>query len=187
MENNSSRTKTKELVLTALMAVLITVCSWIQIPAAVPFTLQTFAVFVALELLGGRNGLLSVTVYILLGLMGVPVFSGFKGGAGVLLGTTGGYIIGFIFLALVYWLFEKIPTGSKRLRLMLNILALIAGTAVCYTFGTVWFMHVYTAQNGAVELAKVLKWCVTPFILIDLAKMAASLLLTSRIKKYVNI
>ena len=80
-----------------LFAVVIAICSWISIPTVVPFTLQTFAVFLAVAILGGKRGTLSVIVYVLLGADGLPVFSGFKGGFGVLLNTTGGYIIGFIF------------------------------------------------------------------------------------------
>ena len=91
-----SKFTTKEIVLTALMAVIMAVCSWISIPTEVPFTLQTFAVFCALLLLGGRNGFFSVLVYILLGAVGIPVFAGFSGGMGVILGTTGGYIVGFL-------------------------------------------------------------------------------------------
>ncbi|MBP5250511.1 MAG: biotin transporter BioY, partial [Lachnospiraceae bacterium] len=92
----------------AMMAAIMAVCAWITIPAAVPFTLQTFAVFLAICVLGGKNGTIAVFVYILLGAVGLPVFSGFKGGVGVLLGNTGGYIIGFLFSALVMWLLEGI-------------------------------------------------------------------------------
>ena len=88
----------------ALFAVLLTVCAWISVPLPVPFTLQTFAIFAALGILGGRRGTWAVAVYLLLGAVGLPVFSGFRGGLGALLGTTGGYILGFLALALVYWL-----------------------------------------------------------------------------------
>ena len=71
------------------------VCSWIQFPMTVPFTMQTFAVFCALATLGGKGGTISVLIYIVLGAVGVPVFAGFTGGVGILFGTTGGYIIGF--------------------------------------------------------------------------------------------
>ena len=83
----------------ALMAVVIALCSWISVPAAVPFTMQTFAVFCALLLLGGRRGTFAVALYILLGAFGLPVFSGFRGGIGALLGPTGGYIVGFLLCA----------------------------------------------------------------------------------------
>ena len=87
--------KAKDLCYTALMAVLISVCSWISIQTVVPFTMQTFAVFCALELLGGTRGTMAVAVYLLLGAVGVPVFAGFTGGVGILFGTTGGYLLGF--------------------------------------------------------------------------------------------
>lgn len=95
--------KTRELAYTGILAALIAVCSWISIPTAVPFTLQTFAVFLTLGLLGGRLGTLAVTVYLLLGAVGLPVFAGFHGGLGAFLGATGGYLVGFLFTALTMW------------------------------------------------------------------------------------
>ena len=92
---------TKQIALIAMGVALITVCSWISIPATVPFTLQTFAVCLVTAVFGLRMGIWAVLCYILLGAVGAPVFSGFKGGFGALLGTTGGYIIGFLFTALI--------------------------------------------------------------------------------------
>ena len=91
---------------TQIIAALMAICSWISIPLTVPFTLQTFAVFVTLGILGGKRGTLSILVFLLLGAIGVPVFAGFTGGMGILLGNTGGYIIGFILSALVMWIME---------------------------------------------------------------------------------
>ena len=98
----NTKLKITSMIYIALMAVIITICSWISIPGPVPFTLQTFAVFTALLLLGTRDGLISITVYLLLGAVGVPVFSGFSGGIGHLLGPTGGYLIGFIVMGFVF-------------------------------------------------------------------------------------
>ena len=84
-----------------MFTALITVCSWISIPTTIPFTLQTFAVFLTVALIGTKRSFISVIIYILLGAVGLPVFSGFKGGVGALLGPTGGYIIGFLFTALI--------------------------------------------------------------------------------------
>ena len=97
-----TRLRTVDLAYAALFAVLLMVCAWINIPLTVPFTLQTFGVFAALGTLGGRRGILAILAYLLLGLVGLPVFSGFQGGPGVLLGTTGGYILGFLASALLY-------------------------------------------------------------------------------------
>lgn len=97
----AGRSKTYDLVYIAVFAVVMAVCSWISIPAQVPFTLQTFGVFMAVGVLGGKRGTLAVLVYVLLGAVGVPVFAGFSGGIGALLGNAGGYIIGFI-LSLIH-------------------------------------------------------------------------------------
>ena len=177
---------TKSMVLTALMAVFIAVCSWVSVPMNVPFTLQTFAVFCTLMLLGGRNGLFSVMIYILLGAIGIPVFSGCTGGIGIILGTTGGYIVGFKFMALIFWAFEKIPMKNKFGRISLDIAAMLLGIAVLYAFGTVWYIYVYTANTGEISVLTALKWCVIPFIPVDLIKMAAAVIITKRIKKYVR-
>ena len=101
------RFRTLDLAYIALFAVLMAVCAWITLPLPKPlvqFTMQTFAMFMALTVLGGRRGLYAMLVYLLLGAVGIPVFSGFRGGIGVLLDTTGGYIIGFVGAALLYWL-----------------------------------------------------------------------------------
>lgn len=104
----ATKTKTYDLAYIAIFAVLIAICSWISIPMTVPFTLQTFGVFMAVGVLGGKRGSLAVLVYILLGAIGVPVFAGFSGGLGILLNNTGGYIIGFLFSALVMWAMESL-------------------------------------------------------------------------------
>ena len=123
----ASKSKTYDLVYIAVFAVLMAVCSWISVPTAVPFTLQTFAVFMAVVVLGGRRGTMAVALYIILGAVGVPVFAGMTGGIGILTGTTGGYIVGFLFSALVMWAMEKIP-GKKS---VIQILSMVAGLIVC--------------------------------------------------------
>ena len=168
---------TLDLIYMAIGAALIVACSWITIPFIVPFTLQTFAVFTVVSLLGGRKGFLSILVYILLGAVGLPVFSGFKGGVGVLVGTTGGYIIGFLFIALIYQICEKIASD----KLIFRIVFMVLGLLVCYAFGTAWFMFVYTRNTGAVELGTALGWCVLPFIIPDLIKLALALFVASRL------
>ena len=167
----------KELCTIALMAVLIAVCSWISVPAPVPFTLQTFAVFCALELLGGRRGTIAVLIYLLLGAAGVPVFAGFAGGLGILLGSTGGYLLGFLLTGLVYWLFECLSG-----RTWVRIAALVLGLALCYAFGTLWFVQVYARANGPISLLAALSWCVFPFLLPDGVKLVLALLVSRRLR-----
>ena len=168
--------KTKDLALCALFAALIAVCAWISIPATVPFTLQTFAIFAALGLLGGKRGTVAVAVYLLLGAIGVPVFAGFQGGIGALLGTTGGYLLGFLLTALIVWGMEA-RFGSKT---GVFLLSAVLGMLVCYAFGTAWFLVVYT-RTGAITLGVVLAKCVLPFLLPDAVKLALAALLRARL------
>ena len=179
----TKRSKTYDLVYIAVGAVLIAVCSWISIPTAVPFTLQTFAVFFVLCLLGGSRGTISVIIYIILGAVGVPVFSGFMGGFAKLIGMTGGYIIGFIFICLIYWLAVKL-FGTK---LIVRIISLIIGLLVCYAFGTAWFMGIYAQQSGPIGLWTALTMCVIPFIIPDLVKMALAIFLANRVNRILHL
>ena len=175
MENSVNKPgKLQDTVLIGMFAALIVVCSWIQIPAAVPFTLQTFAVFLAVGLLGGKRGTIAVLIYILLGAIGLPVFSGFKGGIGALLGTTGGYIIGFVFAALTMWLLNGVRP----------LLGMVAGLIVCYAFGTAWFVIVYTNTKEPIGILTALTWCVFPFIIPDVIKIILAMALTRKLKRY---
>ena len=174
--------KVLDLVYIAIGAALIAICSWISIPTAVPFTLQTFAVFFVLLAVGGERGTLATLVYVLLGAVGVPVFAGFSGGIGVLLGNTGGYIIGFLFTGLIYILFTKF----FKKNIVMKVVALVLGLAVCYAFGTAWFMHVYMKSSGEVGLLTVLGWCVFPFIIPDLLKLALAVVISKRIEPVIK-
>ena len=175
--------KTADLAYIAICAALIAICSWISIPTVVPFTLQTFAVFVTLELIGGRRGTLSILTYILLAAIGAPVLAGFTGGLNGVLGMTGGYIIGFVFIGLLYWMSETL-LGTK---MPVRIAVLVVGLMVCYAFGTGWFMVVYARQTGPVSLVTALGWCVFPFIIPDLIKLGLAALLSSRLRKVIRI
>ena len=177
--------KTYDMAYIAVFTVLIAVCSWISIPTAIPFTLQTFAVFLAVEVLGGRRGTLAVALYVLLGAIGVPVFAGFTGGLGIILRNTGGYIIGFIFSALVMWLMESIFLKKLHMRhtLFIKALSMVLGLLACYTAGTIWFMLIYMRDAGPVGLATVLGWCVIPFILPDMIKIALALMLGNLLRR----
>lgn len=179
----STKIKTVDMAYIALFAVLITICSWISIPAAVPFTLQTFGVFFAVGVLGGKRGTLSVLIYLLLGAVGLPVFSGFRGGIGGLLGATGGYIVGFLFSALVMWGMESL-LGRKKWEFALSMLL---GLLVCYIFGTAWFMIVYTNHSGTIGLGTALGWCVFPYIIPDMLKIALALTLSKKLNGRIRI
>lgn len=180
MENLSSKTLT--LVYCGAFVALIAICSWISIPMTIPFTLQLFAICLATGLLGLKRGTITVVVYILLGLVGVPVFSGFKGGVGALMGPTGGYIIGFIFTALI--------VGSITAKFGKSIpvlaIAMVIGVLICYVFGTIWFVFVYTKTKEAVSIMTALSWCVFPYLIPDAVKIALAVILTKRLDKFVK-
>lgn len=170
--------KTVDLVYTALAAVLMAICSWISIPTTVPFTMQTFAVFCILSMLGGKRGTAAIAVYLLLGAVGVPVFAEFTSGIGILLGTTGGYMVGFILTGLIYWLSTSI-FGKKP---WVEAVFLLLGLVLCYAFGTAWFMLVYARTAEPVGILTALSWCVFPFVIPDIAKLALALLVSRRVR-----
>ena len=120
-----------------------------------------------------------MVVYVLLGAVGVPVFGGFTGGIDIILRNTGGYIIGFIFSALVMWLLESI-LGRKT---WAQAVSMTVGLLVCYAFGTAWFMFVYMRDTGAVGLSTVLGWCVLPFLVPDAVKIVLALLLSRALRR----
>ena len=136
--------KLRSIIRIALMSALLAVCAWITIPFAVPFTMQTFGVFLALTVLGGVEGTIAVAVYIALGAIGIPVFSGFTGGFSALLGPTGGYILGFLAMGGVRIIFDK-TVKNPKLEIPFDILGLL----LCYLMGTVWFVTVMNGRGTA--------------------------------------
>lgn len=171
--------KTLSMVYIALFAVVMAICSWIVIPMTVPFTLQTFGVFLAVLVLGGKRGSLAVILYILMGVLGLPVFSGFMGGIGVLLGYTGGYITGFLVMALVMWIFEVLFGKSSHVRWI----SMVVGLLACYTFGTFWYVAVYAKAAGEIGVSTVLTLCVLPFVIPDIIKMLLAMTVRKRLLK----
>lgn len=173
----------KEMAFMAMLAGLMAVCSWISVPTTVPFTLQTFGVFCAIGILGGKRAFFSILTFILLGAVGLPVFAGFTGGMGIIVGSTGGYMVGFLLSALIYMLITaKFGDG-----LIPMVFSMVLGLFVLYVFGTVWFMAVYTHNTGSIGLMTALSWCVFPFVVPDLVKMAVAVLLVKRVGKYVRL
>lgn len=177
------RGKTYDIVYIGVFAVLIGIFSWISIPTLIPFSLQTLGVFLSVGILGGRRGSLAVLVYLLLGIVGIPVFSGFTSGIGILLGETGGYIVGFIFSALLMWGMERL-LGRKMWVLGISM---VLGIVVCYAFGTAWFVAVYAKNAGAIGMMTVLGWCVFPFIIPDAVKIMLALVLSKRLARFAGV
>lgn len=166
----------KELCYIALFAAVIAISAWIAIPAAVPFTMQTFAVFACIGLLGLKCGTAAICVYILLGAVGLPVFAGFQGGIGVLFSVTGGYILGFIPAAFVSsMLIKRLGRGVLSLSV-----SMAAGMVLCYFFGSLWFCILHGAS-----LAAAVTSCVLPFIPFDIIKIALAVTVTRRFMRFV--
>ncbi|MCL2095403.1 MAG: biotin transporter BioY [Oscillospiraceae bacterium] len=157
----------------SLFAAAIAVCAQIIIPMpAVPFTLQTFAVPLAGIILGAKKGTLAVLVYILLGMTGVPVFAGFRGGFGVIFGATGGFILSFPVMALIAGIFSDLQNKFKlklkniRLRILFLACGLILGAGLNYICGLLFFCYITSRSLG-----EAFALCVTPFLLPDTLKI----------------
>ena len=170
--------KTYDIVYTGMFAVLLAICSWISIPTLIPFTLQTFGVFLTLFVLGGKRGTGVIALYLLLGSIGIPVFSHFGAGLGYLLGNTGGYALGFIFIALVMWI-SDVFFGRK---MPFQIIAALIGLTICYIFGTVWFFLITSGTQSNLNIFSTLGICVFPFVIPDFCKLLLACILYKRLQ-----
>ncbi len=176
--------QTKPMVYIALFVVVMALCSWISIPSFIPFTLQLFAIASALLLLGGKYGTAAVFVYLLLGLVGLPVFSFFTGGIGAFASPNGGFLFGFLMMAILYWMITSLFKDTPASR----ICGFIFGMLMCYLCGITHYVFGYLPAgmgiNGAVTA---LSTCVLPFIIPDAIKITLAFLLSNRITKHIKL
>ncbi len=173
-----NRKQIRNMALCAMFSAVLCVCAWLGFPIGdVYITMQTFGVFLCLGLMGGKYGSISILIYLLLGVVGLPVFSGFRGGLGVLLGTSGGYIWGLLVSGLVYWLITAIWKKGQ-------LVAMIAGLLICYTLGSFWYWLLYLQGN---TLWAVLLKCVIPYLIPDGFKLAFAFCLAKTLRKYRKI
>ena len=164
----------RKMVLSSLFASLCAVCSWISIPIPpVYITLQTLALLLTLGTLGGKWGSVSIALYLLLGVVGLPVFAGFRGGAGALLDATGGFLWGFLLAGLIYWLLERLGKFP----------AMVCAMAVCYLCGCLWF-QVYA---GGIGLWKAFLLCAVPYLLPDGIKLWIAYKISTRLAKHISL
>lgn len=171
------KNKTRTMAVTALMAALMAVISPFIIPVgAIPFSLAVFAVFLSGAMLPPLSAVVSVAVYVMLGLVGLPVFSGFRGGPQVLAGATGGYIAGYFFLALATALGAKLFKSFAA-----RFACALAGLAVMYFLGTLWYSYI----TGA-SFVSGLMVCVVPFIIPDIIKGVLALGLAHAVQKRIK-
>ena len=167
------------LAVTALFTALFSVSAMIYIPLAVPVTLQTLVLFSSLLSVGGRRTSAAVFVYLALGAIGLPVFSGFSGGVGRLLEPSGGFLVGMLIAALAYWLFDRRGKGLTA-RCLLCLISLL----ILYSFGTLFYYFLYLGGKGS--LLAVLLVTVLPFVLPDLLKLFAAAVIARRIVPFVK-
>lgn len=166
---------TYQMAVTALMAAVMCVLGPLTVPiGAVPISLANFVICLTAWLLGPKFGTLSVAVYLCIGLIGVPVFSGYGAGLAKIAGPTGGYLVGYLLLALIGGLLIEKSNGNP----VVSGIGLVLGDAACYVLGTAWF--VFQMQC---ELGYALSVCVYPFIALDLAKIVVSCVVGALLRK----
>ncbi|WFR56958.1 biotin transporter BioY [Anaerocolumna sp. AGMB13025] len=176
---NTKKITTKELTLIGLMTAITCILGPLSIPlpfSVVPITFTNLAIYFTVFLLGWKKGTISYLIYLLIGFVGVPVFSGFSGGPGKLMGPTGGYLIGFILLAVISGLFIEKFKG----KLYMYTLGMVLGLLTTYLLGTAWlsFQLELSFQQG-------LLMGVIPYIPGDILKIAAALLLGPVLRKHI--
>ncbi len=173
---------TLDLAYIALATVIIIICAWISIPTLIPITLQTLGIFLCVGLLGPGRATVAILIYLGLGMAGLPVFSGFRGGLAAVVGPTGGYLLGFFLcVPLSGWLIQL----SKG-KTIPSLLAMIAGLIVIYIFGTLWNVCIYAPETGASGMMAALALYVFPFVLPDILKVILAWFLCRRLKPYVK-
>ena len=158
----------------AMFTALLCVCAWVSVPLpGIALTMQTFGIFLTLKLLGGRWGTAAIGLYLLLGCLGLPVFTGFQSGPAALTGPTGGYLWGFLATGLSFW---ALTTLFPRQRLT----ALILGLFVCYACGTTWYAFAWL--DGQVLPA--ITQCVLPYLIPDGLKLWLAHRLAPRLRRF---
>ncbi|MBR2967823.1 MAG: biotin transporter BioY [Clostridia bacterium] len=173
----NKKLKTLDLARIALFVVIMAICSWISIPTVIPFTLQTLGLFLCIGMLGGKNATFTIAVYLLMGIIGVPVFSNFTGGIGIILGAGGGYLIGFLAAAANSWLIESLLAKRK----LVPLISMVVGLLLCYVIGTVWYTLVYVPTTSLSALTAITT-CVLPYLLPDTLKIALALFVCKRVR-----
>ena len=175
-----SRLDLRSVVSVALMTALICLTSLLTIPVfTVPITLQTFGIYSSLFLLGGKRGSIATILYIAIGAIGMPVFSGFSGGVGRLFDASGGFILGFLLSSLFFWLLTATLPKRDAFKILSAALSLI----LLYVLGSLWYALVYIGSPR--EILYMLSVCLTAFLLPDTVKIFLAYILSSRLLKII--
>lgn len=180
MENKKTVTSinTKDMAMIAVLTAMTCVLAPLSLPIGpVPISLTNLVIYIGLYVLGTKKETVSYVVYMIIGLVGVPVFSGFTGGPGKLVGPTGGYIIGFVPMAIIAGLVIDKYADKK----WASFLGMVVGTIVCYALGTAWL-----AIQAQMDLKAALFAGVIPFIPGDVTKMIIAMILGPVLRKRIN-
>lgn len=172
-----TNTKTLSLTLIALMTAIICILGPLSIAipiSPVPLSFTSLAIYFSIMILGWKKGTVSYLIYLLIGLVGVPVFSSFTSGPGKLLGPTGGYLIGFIFMAIVSGFFIEKFNG----KIYMYIFGMILGALICYAFGTIWLSLLANMSLGTALMAGVV-----PYLPGDITKILIAAFVGNEIRK----
>lgn len=171
--------RVQSMIFISLFATLMCIGAWIHFPSVVPATMQTFVVFCALGLIGSKKTFLMLVIYIFLGAVGLPVFSGFNSGLGALTGPTAGFIWGFLMGVPVFYVFEKYFSQKKSFIIIGYILYIL----LHYIPGALWYC-IFSTE--ALTVGGFISSClvtVVPFIVPDAIKLMLSLFVTDRLRK----
>lgn len=179
-QNVNTKLSTKQLTTIGVMTAVTCILGPLAIPLSfspVPISLTNLAIYISIYVLGTKSGTISYIVYLLLGLVGLPIFSNFTGGLAKLAGPTGGYLIGFIFLAIVGGIFVDHFQG----KIYMHAIGLVIGTAICYLFGTLWL-----AFQAHLTIEAALWAGVIPYIPGDIAKVVIALIIGPQLRKQIK-
>ncbi len=165
-----------DIALISVFVAVISICSFITIPLAVPFTMQIFGVFLAIGLLGAKRAVVCVTAYLLLGMAGAPVFSSFQGGIHILLGQTGGFLMGFVLSAVISGVLIK----RLNCKFTTTFFSMFIGLLSCYILGILWLVFAYSF-----DILSTVIMCV-PLIVFDTVKIGLASVLSIRLKRFVR-
>lgn len=182
MEATSTWFNLKDMVLMALFAAVICALAPFSVPIGpVPVSLATLVIYFSVFVLGWQRALIATSIYLLIGIAGLPVFSGFGSGIGKIVGPTGGYLLGYLFMIIPCGLFLQIKSEKPWMNYLLRFVGMVLGTAVLYAFGTAWFCF----STGS-ELWTALLTCVFPFILGDLVKIVLALVIAPKLAEQIK-
>lgn len=175
LQMSKKKFSTSTMAVVALMTAVLCVLAPFSIPIGpIPISLATLGLYLSVMILGRKKATLVCLMYLLIGFVGLPVYSGFMGGPAQLLGPTGGYLIGYLLLTVIAgWFVDKFP--KKR---ALCLLGLVFGTMSCYGIGTIWL-----AVQTKLDFARALMVGVVPFIIGDAVKIVVAVWIGEVIRK----